>query len=468
MRKFSHNTNEPIVSVSGIRGIVGVSLTPTIINKYVLAFAHLCTAESSSKQIVIGWDGRLYGNYLKDIVSSTLIFSGFQVINIGIAPTPTVQIATEELKAAGGISITASHNPQEWNGLKFLSRNGTFLMPNKIDKLKTFVKTSNNYQVSINKILPAIDDYTWIERHIEKVISLRYLNFYKIKKRRFRIVVDAVNASGSFVVPALLEKFNCEVIKLFCDESGVFPHQPEPLPENLTALRRAVKRYRADLGIAVDPDTDRLVLITNEGKPFIEENTIVLASTAVLKYYKKGTQSITVNLSTTRAVDDIAEIFGAKVYRSPVGEINVVKLMKQKKSIVGGEGSGGVILPEVHYGRDALVGIALVLQELADTNLSLSEYKKIIPEYYIYKTKIKTRKDFEYVFNEILSVLRTENCQITTSDGIKADYPDHWIHLRRSNTEPIIRIIIEARNKKRAEETYNHFRKKFSHIFSSK
>ncbi|MGB9696082.1 MAG: phosphoglucosamine mutase [Ignavibacteria bacterium] len=460
--------SEPIVSVSGVRGIIGVNLNPEVINKYVSAFARLCAAESNSKQIVIGWDGRLYGNYLKDIVSSNLIFSGFQVIDIGIAPTPTVQIATEELGAAGGISITASHNSQEWNGLKFLGGDGTFLPPNKIHKLKLLARTFSNYSININKILPPIDDYTWLEKHIEKVINLRYLNFYKIKKRRFRVVVDAVNASGSFAVPTLLERFNCEVIKLFCNGSGVFPHKPEPLPENLTTLRRAVKKYRADIGISVDPDTDRLVLITNEGKPFIEENTIVLASIAVLKYHKNRAQSITVNLSTTRAVDDIAKIFGAKVYRSPVGEINVVKLMKEKKSVIGGEGSGGVILPELHYGRDALVGIALVLQELADTNLSLSEYKKIIPEYYIYKTKIETKKESNYILNEILLALRTENCKIITLDGIKADYNDYWIHLRKSNTEPIIRIIIEAKNKKQAVKIYKRFQKKFSYILSSK
>lgn len=460
--------NEPIVSVSGVRGIVGINLNPDIINRYVSAFARLCATESNSKQIVIGWDGRLYGNYLKDIVSSNLIFSGFQVINIGIVPTPTVQIATEELKAAGGISITASHNSQEWNGLKFLGSNGTFLTPDKIHKLKLFAQISNDYQATINKILPPVDDYTWIEKHIEKIINLRYLNFYKIKKRHFRVVIDAVNASGSFVIPALLERFNCEVIKLFCDGSGIFPHTPEPIPENLTALKRAVKKYRADFGIAVDPDTDRLVLITNEGKPFIEENTIVLASIAVLKYYKKRTQSITINLSTTRAVDDIAKIFGAKVHRSPVGEINVVSLMKKKKSIIGGEGSGGVILPELHYGRDALVGIALVLQELADTNLSLSEYKKIIPEYYIYKTKIEVKKEPDYLLNKISLMLKSEDCKITTSDGIKADYNDYWIHLRKSNTEPIIRIIIEAKSRKQAKEVYRRFRKKISHIFHSK
>jgi phosphomannomutase len=460
--------NEPIVSVSGVRGVVGISLNPDIINKYVSAFACLCAAESNSKKIVIGWDGRLYGNYIKDIVSSNLIFSGFQVINIGIAPTPTVQIATEELKAAGGISITASHNSQEWNGLKFLGPDGTFLSPRKILKLILFTQSSKNSFTNINKILPPIDDYTWIEKHIEKVLNLKYLNFYKIKKRHFRIVIDAVNSSGSFIVPALLEKFNCEVIKLFCDSSGIFPHNPEPLPENLTSLMKAVKKHKADLGIAVDPDTDRLVLITNEGEPFIEENTIVLASIPILKYYKHSTKSITVNLSTTRAINDVANIFGAKVYRSPVGEINVVKLMKQKKSIIGGEGSGGVILPEIHYGRDALVGISLVLQELADTNLTLSEYKNILPQYYIFKTKIEIRNDSNYILRKILSVLRSENCKITTLDGIKADYKDYWIHLRKSNTEPIIRIIIEAKNKHKAKEIYSQFRKKFSSILSSK
>lgn len=459
--------NEPIVSVSGLRGIIGTSLNPDTINKYVSAFARLCASESNSKKIVIGWDGRLYGNYLKDIVVSNLIFSGFQVVNIGVTPTPTVQIATEELKAAGGISISASHNPQEWNGLKFLGGSGMFLSPNKINKLKRLSQIHNHYRTTINKILPSIDDYTWIEKHIEKVIGLKYLNFYKIKKRRFRIVVDAVNASGSVIIPLLLEKLNCEVIKLFCDGSGVFPHKPEPLPENLTALMKAVKKHKADLGIAVDPDTDRLVLITDDGKPFIEENTIVLASIAVLKYYKKKTQSVTVNLSTTRAVDDIAKIFGAKVYRSPVGEINVVKIMKQKNSVIGGEGSGGVILPEVHYGRDALVGIALVLQELADTNLSLSDYKKIIPQYYIYKTKIEVKKEsIDRIFNKTTNMFRNENCKITTLDGIKADYKDYWIHLRKSNTEPIIRIIIEAKSKNIAEEVYKQFKKKFSYEFS--
>lgn len=456
--------SEIIASVSGVRGIIGDSLTPQNIIKFTSAFAEYCRKYSGGKKlrIAVGRDGRLFGDIIEQMVLSNLALSGFEVINIGIAPTPTVQIATEDLKCAGGISITASHNPQIWNGLKFLNPDGTFLDENQV---KEFLKTADEGKFSyadIKDLKPAKNDFSWPDRHIEKVLKLKIINKEKIKRKKFRVVVDAVNSSGSEIVPRLLEKLGCKVIRLFCDGSGKFPHTPEPIPENLKLLSAAVRKHKADLGISVDPDADRLVLITDKGEPFSEENTITTVTNFVLKNTKSKSRSVTVNLSTSRSVDDIALRNGAKVFRSPVGEINVVKEMQKNGSVIGGEGSGGVIFPELHYGRDSIIGIALILNEFANSNKKISEYKNSLPQYFISKTKLENVKYPEKILKNIEKKYRKDNdvIKIWKNDGLKIDFKNYWVHMRKSNTEPIIRIITEAGSKAEAEE----LQKKFSDI----
>lgn len=456
--------SEIIASVSGVRGIIGDSLTPQNIIKFTSAFAEYCRKYSGGKKlrIAVGRDGRLFGDIIEQMVLSNLALSGFEVINIGIAPTPTVQIATEDLKCAGGISITASHNPQIWNGLKFLNPDGTFLDENQV---KEFLKTADEGKFSyadIKDLKPAKNDFSWPDRHIEKVLKLKIINKEKIKRKKFRVVVDAVNSSGSEIVPRLLEKLGCKVIRLFCDGSGKFPHTPEPIPENLKLLSAAVRKHKADLGISVDPDADRLVLITDKGEPFSEENTVTTVTNFVLKNTKSKSRSVTVNLSTSRSVDDIALRNGAKVFRSPVGEINVVKEMQKNGSVIGGEGSGGVIFPELHYGRDSIIGIALILNEFANSNKKISEYKNSLPQYFISKTKLENVKYPEKILKNIEKKYRKDNdvIKIWKNDGLKIDFKNYWVHMRKSNTEPIIRIITEAGSKAEAEE----LQKKFSDI----
>ena len=447
-----------IASVSGVRGILGDNLTPINIIKFTSAFLKYCKKNSKSNRIIVGNDGRLHGRLISDIVLSTVSMSGYNAVDIGVVPTPTVQIAAEDTKAAGGIAITASHNPQIWNGLKFLNPDGTFLDSDQIKKVIEFGKSSEFDYAGIADIKPVVSDYSWLQKHIDKVLNLKSIDIKKIKKRKFKIVVDAVNSAGSFIVPVLLQKLGCKVIELFCDGSGIFPHTPEPLPQNLTLLCSAVKKHKADLGISVDPDSDRLVIITDKGEPFIEENTVTTVIRNILKNTKSKIKNVSVNLSTTRAVDDVAKEFGGKVFRSPVGEINVVKEMKHNKSIAGGEGSGGVIIPELHYGRDAIVGIAIVLQEFADFKGKISDYKNSLPQYYISKAKFDVNGNPDKILQKAISKFKKLDCKITTTDGVKFDFPDYWIHMRKSNTEPIIRIIVEAHTKDEAEKVQKNLK----------
>jgi phosphomannomutase len=440
------------VSVSGIRGILGDSLTPQAITKYVSAFAEYCKRRSRKKfcTIVVGRDGRLHGDIIERLVTSCLSMSGVRVLSIGVAPTPTVQIASALSKADGAMAITASHNPQIWNGLKFLNPDGTFLDSRQIEELLTIAGNENFGYCSVNKIISPIEESKWSDRHISEILKLKIIDRDKIRKRKFKVVVDAVNSSGSEIVPDLLEQLGCSVTRLYCDGSGIFPHTPEPLPENLRALSRAVIKHKADAGISVDPDADRLVLIADNGKPIGEENTITMAVRYMMRTSKIKTA--TVNLSTTRAVDDVAAEFGGTVFRSPVGEINVVKEMMKNGSVIGGEGSGGVILPASHFGRDSLAGIVLILSELANSGLKLSKYKETLPSYFISKAKIENVKEPDAVLNAVRRSSESDGSllKIWTNDGLKLDFADYWIHLRKSNTEPIIRIITEARSAKNA------------------
>ncbi|MEO8513519.1 MAG: phosphoglucosamine mutase [Ignavibacteria bacterium] len=441
---------EPIISISGIRGVFGESLTPENIVKYITAFAKYI----GRKKIVIGRDGRMGGELVEKLVETTLLFNGCEVVNIGVAPTPSVSLAVETLKASGGISITASHNPQEWNGMKFISSKGIFLDAEENKKLwEYFGDTTNNY-VTADKI-KQIEYYPgFLDYHISKVLDISSINVKKIKKRKFKVVVDCVNSSGSIIIPALLKKLGCKVIKVDCDPSGIFTRKPEPIPENLKHTCKIVKKYKADIGIVIDPDADRLVIITEKGEPFGEENTITTAIKHVLSKTKPAKRIAAINLSTSRSVDDVVNSLGGRLYKSAVGEINVIKKMKEVNAIVGGEGSGGVILPEVHYGRDSLVGVALILSEIAAFKGPVSEYKNSLPCYFIRKAKINVAG---VNTKSILLSLKKEFIEFPQNyeDGLRVDFDNSWANFRLSNTEPIMRIITEAKTPEEAEFIQN-------------
>jgi phosphomannomutase len=429
-----------IRSISGIRGIVGDTLLPETVLNYVSAFAHFC----NGGPIVLGNDGRPHGRALMDLARAALQFSGVDVIDCGVVPTPTVQLVTEHTDARGGIAITASHNPAQWNGLKFLNASGVFLGADENAALFAVADDGECPSVAWNALGSAHQREGVLDEHIDRVLSTVQVDIEAIRARRFRIAVDAVNASGSVIVPRMLDRLGCEVLSIACDGSGIFPHLPEPLPENLTSLGEAVRVHHADLGIAVDPDADRLVLFTEEGAPFGEEYSVTTAVDAVLGMLApRDGLVVAVNLSTTRAVDDVAARHGASVLRSPVGEINVVQLMKECGAVIGGEGSGGIIMPAVHSGRDSLVGIALVLHALTKFDGCASAYRATLPLYEIRKYKYSTDGlDTEAVLRHAASAFAGE--RIDTRDGIRIDFVSGWVHLRASNTEPIMRVIAEA------------------------
>ncbi len=437
-----------IASISGIRGIVGDSLTPETALKYVPAFARWC----GGGPIVIGYDGRPSGKLFMDVARAALCACGVDVIDIGMAPTPTVQVMVELAGARGGIAVTASHNPGEWNGLKFLNSDGIFL---DAEENAAFFAMADGEAPSYTNAA-GIGRVRYLEyavrQHVDLVLGLGIINGRAIRSRAFRVVVDAVNASGSNAVPALLTALGCTVIPLACDGTGIFPHTPEPLPENLTTLGEAVRAYNAHLGIAVDPDADRIVLFNELGEPFGEEYSITTAVHAVLSRleHPEGTR-VVVNLSTTRAVDEVAARFGAEVLRSPVGEINVVKAMKSSGAAIGGEGSGGVIFPAVHAGRDSLVGAALVLQALASHPGPASAFHATLPQWVIRKHKYAAEGiDATAALGRAAQAFSNE--RIDVRDGVRIDFAEGWVHMRTSNTEPIMRIIAEGRTAASADE----------------
>ncbi len=424
-----------MVSISGIRGIVGSGLDPDTIVKYTAAYADFIGEGS----VVVGRDARITGEMVNSLVTGTLLAKGLDVIDIGICPTPTVQFTVKALKAGGGIAISASHNPNEWNALKFLNSSGQFMTPEEHETLKKLLNEQTAYR-SWDGVGKRTVFAEGIKNHIDAILKLPVIDIDLIKSKKFKVVADCVNGAGAFVIPDLLKNFGCEVIEMNCEKSGIFPRMPEPLPENLTETLKRVKVENADLGIVVDPDVDRLVLITDTGEPFIEENTITLIVKFLLSKQKGD---VVVNLSTTRAVDDVASEASCKVYRSPVGEANVVKKMKEVNAVIGGEGSGGVIYPALHYGRDALVGIALTLQYLAESGEKLSLVKNSLPSYFISKSKIDIKDTSpDQVLDKLKHKYNSE--KLNSEDGIRIDFDDHWVHFRKSNTEPIVRVIVEA------------------------
>ena len=428
-----------IASVSGIRGIYGDGLTLEVIKNYTLAFGSIY-----GPKIVIGRDTRVSGPEIESIVSETLLLIGCTPIHLGLATTPATQLAVEKLNADGGIIISASHNPAEWNALKLVASDGSFLPEAEFQKLQDKLESGEYDFVDSNaggenQIYDKAD-----EDHIELVLSLSHMNVEEIKKRGLKVVVDCVNGVASEVLPNLLELLGCEVTKIHCEPNGLFPHTPEPLEHNLSDLIEKTKENEADIGFAVDPDGDRLAIVSDGGKYLSEEYTIVIATDVVLSGLPKG-QKVVTNLSTTRAIEDIAGKHGAEVIRTRVGEINVIQEMKKVNAVIGGEGNGGVILPEAHYGRDALVAAALALQFLTNSEEPLSRIYSQMPQYVMLKRKVELGN----VSSETLLKSVAEHFSeyaVDTLDGVNITKPEGWIHVRESNTEPIMRIYGEARD----------------------
>jgi len=422
-----------IKSISGIRGIYNKSLTLDNASE----FCQIFSQEQPDGQIVLARDSRPHGKKLYNKILKTLNHIGRDVISCNIIPTPTAQFIVKKKKLAGGIIITASHNPIEWNGLKFLDNDGCFLNAKKMDKIfskkieiKSTIKgTTKNYKNAYSE-------------HILNILNLKCINLKKIRSKKFKVVIDTVNGAAYKTLPMLLEKLNCHVIKIHCENNGFFPRGTEPIPINLSDLSDAVKKYNAHIGFATDPDGDRLAIVSNKGNPIGEELTLVLAIESYLKYYKDN-QKIVTNLSTSMGVDKIASKYNSKVYRTSVGEINVVEKMKKINSKIGGEGNGGVILRESHLGRDSLVATALVLNYLAHSNLFLDNILLDVPQFVMIKDKITIQNNID--FDEIKNCFNNDKyINFNDSDGLKLIWEDKWVHIRKSNTEPIIRIISEA------------------------
>ena len=435
-----------IKSISGIRGTiggnVGDSLTPIDIVRFTSAYAKFISDQDcNSNIIVIGRDARLSGTMVSNIVSGTLIGCGFNVIDIGLSTTPTVEVAVEKESAAGGIIITASHNPKQWNALKLLNNKGEFISAVDGEKILDYAQKEDFNFSLIENIGSYNYDDTHNEKHIEDVLNLELVNVDLIRSKKFKVVLDAVNSTGGILIPKLLEKLGVECVELFCSPTGNFPHNPEPLPENLIEISKKVVDTNADLGIVVDPDVDRLALVCEDGSMFGEEYTLVSVADYVLSKTPGNTVS---NLSSTRALSDVTNKHNSNYFASAVGEVNVVEKMKDKNAVIGGEGNGGIIYPALHYGRDALVGIALFLTNLAEKEMSCKSLRKTYPNYFISKNKIDL--DLSVDIAKLLKTLESKFSfnNINTIDGLKINFDDGWVHLRRSNTEPIIRIYSES------------------------
>jgi phosphomannomutase len=436
-----------ITSISGIRGIYGKTLTDSIASDYIQSFSNI----QSSGEILLAQDSRPHGKNIYKAACEVLTSLGRDVISCGIIPTPTAQFIIKEKKLAGGIVITASHNPIEWNGLKFLDDDGCFLNSDKMDKVLS--KDSKSIIDNIGKIIESENAY---QNHIKNILNLSCINIDKIKNKNFKIVVDTVNGAAYKALPELLEKLNCNVIKIHCNNDGTFPRGTEPIPSHLEDLSKAVIDNNADIGFATDPDADRLAIVDNHGNPIGEESTLVLALESYLKYYKDS-QKVVTNLSTSMAVDVIAHQYNSTVQRSSVGEINVVEKMKELGSTIGGEGNGGVILEKSHLGRDSLVASALVLNHLAQSELPFDKILDNIPHFIMIKDKITLQHDID--LKHIKTLFQNDDVSFIEGDGLKIVWEDKWVHIRKSNTEPIIRIISEADTYENAKDLIDHLKK---------
>jgi len=435
-----------IKSISGIRGTiggeVGDSFSPLDIVRFTASYATFIKKQGgSSNTIIIGRDARISGEMVSNIVSGTLMSCGFDVLDIGLSTTPTVEVAVQLKQSAGGIIITASHNPKEWNALKLLNGKGEFLSEKDGEEILNLAENDNFIFTEVDNLGAYIFDDSYNDKHIEEVLKLKLVDVGLVKSAGFKVVVDAVNSTGGFMIPRLLEKMGVECVKLFCNPNGQFPHNPEPLPENLTEISKLVVKEKAHFGIVVDPDVDRLAMVCEDGSMFGEEYTLVTVADFVLSKTPGNTVS---NLSSTRALRDITNIHNGLYQASAVGEVNVVEKMKACNAIIGGEGNGGIIYPALHYGRDALIGVALFLTQLAKRKISAKTLRDSYPNYFISKNKIQLTSEIDVDTILIALEEKYKDEQITTIDGLKIDFKDGWVHLRKSNTEPVIRIYAES------------------------
>ena len=446
-----------IKSISGIRGTIGGragdTLNPLDIVKFVSAYATFIARKHPEKKlkIVVGRDARISGPMVKNVVCGTLMGIGVDVVNIGLATTPTTELAVRMSGADGGIIITASHNPRHWNALKLLNEEGEFLTAADGAEVLDIAEREDFVYADVDGLGSYTDDDSFDERHIEEVMNLELLDLEAVKNRKFRVVVDSINSVGGIILPKLLDRLGVEYKFLNGEATGDFAHNPEPIAANLTGIMDEVAKGGYDLGIVVDPDVDRLAFIQEDGKMYGEEYTLVTVADYILEHVKGNTVS---NLSSTRALRDVTEKHGGKYYASAVGEVNVTTKMKEVGAVIGGEGNGGVIYPESHYGRDALVGIALFLSSLAQKGLKTSELRKTFPEYFIAKNRIDLTPDTDVdaILVRVKELYGQEkDVQVTDIDGVKLDFPDAWVHLRKSNTEPIIRVYSEANTMEAAD-----------------
>ena len=439
-----------IKSISGIRGtlenIPGESLSDYDIKQFALAYLEEIILYESSKTILVGRDARKSGKRISNIIIDVVLNEGYNVIDLGLVTTPTIGIAVKKHKTAGAIMISASHNDEKWNALKLLNSNGEFLHPEEVQKvIKEKKRTQSNKEKpgNLSSYANALDD------HINLILSQNFINKNNIAKKSIAVAVDGINSVGGVAIPKFLESLGIKNIKkINCNPDGNFNHNPEPLPENITDLCSEVKSGKYQLGIVVDPDADRLVLVDERGEPFGEEYTLVASAEYLLS--KNHGASTCSNLSSTLALKNITEKYGGKYFSSAVGEINVVQMMKEKKCLIGGEGNGGVIYPMTHYGRDSLIGIALIISLLVERNISLSELKKELPEYHILKMKLNYKGEISSIISDVKKLY--DESLIDTTDGVKINFSNSWIHIRKSNTEPVIRIISEASSMLEAEK----------------
>ena len=446
-----------IKSISGIRGTIGGpagdTLNPLDIVKFTSAYATFIrrSGKSNSNKIVVGRDARISGEMVKNVVCGTLMGMGYDVINIGLATTPTTELAVRMSGADGGIIITASHNPRHWNALKLLNHEGEFLTKADGNEVLSIAEKEDFEYADVDNLGKYVEDNTFDQRHIESVLALELVDVEAIKNSHFKVVVDSVNSVGGIILPELLDKLGVEYKFLNGEANGDFAHNPEPLEKNLGGIMDELKKGGYDLGIVVDPDVDRLAFIQEDGKMYGEEYTLVTVADYILDHVKGATVS---NLSSTRALRDVTEKHGCKYYAAAVGEVNVTTKMKKVGAVIGGEGNGGVIYPESHYGRDALVGIALFLSSLAQKNIKVSELRASFPNYFIAKNRIDLTPstDVDAILVQVKEKYGKEpDVQVTDIDGVKLDFPTKWVHLRKSNTEPIIRVYSEASTMEEAD-----------------
>ncbi|MBL7801007.1 MAG: phosphoglucosamine mutase [Chitinophagales bacterium] len=459
-----------IKSISGIRGTIGgfpgSNLTPEDIMKFTAAFGTWVIETTGNRKIVIGRDARISGQMVNNIVTGTLMSIGIDVVDLGLSTTPTVELAVHDERAGGGIIITASHNPKQWNALKLLNSHGEFISAKAGEEVLRIAEDKAIEYEEVSSIGSYSTDDTYIDKHIERILKLKLVDVEAIKAKNLKVVIDCVNSTGGIAVPKLLRALGVEQItELYTEPNGQFPHNPEPLPENLSELSNQVKKYKADLGIAVDPDVDRLALVCESGEMFGEEYTLVAVADYVLANKKGNTVS---NLSSTRALQDVTEKAGQEYHASAVGEVNVVQKMKEVKAVIGGEGNGGIIYPELHYGRDALVGIALFLTHLVKSNKTASILRATYPNYVIAKKKLDldTSANIDKLFDQVGE--KYANYDVNTEDGVKITFDKDWVHLRRSNTEPIIRIYAESTSATSSENIANQIMKDLQYFSSGR